>query len=469
MKHFHKRFTRLTALALSAVLLTAAPLAVQADTVEEIEAKQSALAEKKAELESQIAELESDESTKEAEQALLAEKIDTVRMQISTATDSIDTLNDSITALEESLKNAEAEIEDTMELLKKRLSALYSAGSVSTLEILFNAESLHDFSMRTEMVSSITRRDKMLIEQVSDYMNETAAQREELEKEKTALADEKKLLESSQNELIDLEAENTALLEEIRAEKGEANEALVRTAEEEDALANMMANLIAQMQQQENSQSQPTPTPTPVPEIEPTPTPTPVPEAEPTPTPTPVPETEYDEDGNPLPTPTPTPVPEAKPTPTPTPVPTVKPTPTPTPVPQQPSKPNYDSSESFQWPLPGYGHGSITQYFGNNGHKGLDIGAPEGTPIVASRSGTVMVANNYDEWGDSWGYYVSIYHDSTYATLYAHMSSVAAYEGQWVNKGDIIGYVGNTGNSFGNHLHFEVYQNGTRVDPSQFV
>lgn len=193
-----------------------------------------------------------------------------------------------------------------------------------------------------------------------------------------------------------------------------------------------------------------------------------MPEVEPTPTPTPVPETEYDENGNALPTPTPTPVPETKPTPTPTPVPTVKPTPTPTPVPDT-SAPSYDSSESFSWPLPGYGHGSITQYFGNNGHKGLDIGAPEGTPIVASRSGTVMIANNYDSWGDSWGYYVSIYHDSTYSTLYAHMSSVAAYEGQWVNKGDIIGYVGNTGNSFGNHLHFEVYQNGTRVDPSQFV
>ena len=151
----------------------------------------------------------------------------------------------------------------------------------------------------------------------------------------------------------------------------------------------------------------------------------------------------------------------------PTPVPTVKPTPTPTPVPSAP--PSYDSSESFQWPLPGYGHSSITQYFGNNGHKGLDIGAPEGTPIVASRSGKVMVANNYDSWGDSWGYYVAIYHDSTYSTLYAHMSSVAAYEGQWVNKGDIIGYVGSTGNSTGNHLHFEVYQNGTRVNPSQFV
>ena len=468
MKHFHKRFTRLTALALSALLLASAPLAVSAQTVEEIEAKQNALAEKKADLESQIAALEEDESDKEAEQALIAEKISTVEEQISTATENIDTLNDSITALEESLASSEAEIADTMELLKKRLCALYSAGStVSTLEILFNAESLHDFSMRMEMVSGITRHDKMLIDQVSAYMEETSAQREELEKEKTALADEKKLLESSQAELTELEEENSALLEEIRAEKGETTQELERTVEEENALANMMADLIAKMQQEENNQSQATPTPTPVPEVEPTPTPTPVPEVEPTPTPTPVPDTEYDEDGNPLPTPTPTPVPETKPTPTPTPVPTVKPTPTPTPVPNDP--PSYDSSESFLWPIPGYGYGSITQYFGNNGHKGLDIGVPYGTPIVASRSGKVMVANNYDSWGDSWGYYVAIYHDSTYSTLYAHMSSVAAYEGQWVNKGDVIGYVGSTGNSTGNHLHFEVYQNGTRVDPSQFV
>lgn len=468
MKHFHKRFTRLTALALSALLLASAPLAVSAQTVEEIEARQNALAEKKADLESQIAALEEDESDKEAEQALIAEKISTVEEQISTATENIDTLNDSITALEESLASSEAEIADTMELLKKRLCALYSAGStVSTLEILFNAESLHDFSMRMEMVSGITRHDKMLIDQVSAYMEETSAQREELEKEKTALADEKKLLESSQAELTELEEENSALLEEIRAEKGETTQELERTVEEENALANMMADLIAQMQQQENNQSQATPTPTPVPEVEPTPTPTPVPEVEPTPTPTPVPDTEYDEDGNPLPTPTPTPVPETKPTPTPTPVPTVKPTPTPTPVPNNP--PSYDSNESFLWPLPGYGYGSITQYFGNNGHKGLDIGVPYGTPIVASRSGKVMVANNYDSWGDSWGYYVAIYHDSTYSTLYAHMSSVAAYEGQWVNKGDVIGYVGSTGNSSGNHLHFEVYQNGTRVNPSQFV
>ena len=99
----------------------------------------------------------------------------------------------------------------------------------------------------------------------------------------------------------------------------------------------------------------------------------------------------------------------------------------------------------------------------------MDIPAAYGTPIVASRSGTVMVANGSDSWGYSWGYYVSIYHDSEFSTLYAHMSSVAVSAGQWVNKGDIIGYVGDTGYSFGNHCHFEVYQNGIRVDPAQFV
>ena len=110
----------------------------------------------------------------------------------------------------------------------------------------------------------------------------------------------------------------------------------------------------------------------------------------------------------------------------------------------------------------------ITDTFGG-GHYGLDVGAPRGTPIVASRSGTVMTANSTDEWGNSWGYHVSIYHDSHYTTLYAHMSEVAVESGQWVNKGEVIGYVGNTGYSFGNHLHFEVYEDGRRVDPQKFL
>lgn len=244
MKHFHKGLTRLTALALSALLFAAAPLSY-ATTVEDIEAEQQTLAQKKENLENKIAELESEESDKEAVQALLAEQISTVKEQIDSATGNIDSLNKSITALEDSMQRAQEEIQDTLALLKKRIAALYTAGKVSTLEILFNSQSLHDFSMRTELISSITHRDKMLVDTVYDYMEKTQEQREELEKQKVALADEKKLLESSQTELTGLEAENQALLEEIRAEKGKAENELKRTEDEEYALVGMMASLIA--------------------------------------------------------------------------------------------------------------------------------------------------------------------------------------------------------------------------------
>lgn len=397
MKLFSKNMKRITAAVLSALLLCAAPLSYADDTVADMEAKQTELANKKADLENKISSLESQEADKTEYLTLLSEKIDTIKEQIDTANSDITVLNTSIKKLEKELSDSADQISDTMELLKKRLAVLYSAGcTVGTLEILFNSESLHDFSMRAEAVSTITRHDKQLIDTVAAYMNETKAQREELEKEKTALADAKKLYESSEEELKQLESDNTALLEQIRSDKSSAETELSRTEEEEYVLANMMSAKIAEMQQQ-------------------------MAQAKATPTPTPVPQPSYDDDY---------------------------------------------SGESFAWPVPGWT--GVSCAFGN-GHYGMDIPASRGTPIVASRSGRVMTANGSDDWGYSWGYYVSIYHDSTYSTLYAHMSSVAVSEGQWVNKGDVIGYVGDTGYSFGDHCHFEVYQNGTRVDPSQFV
>lgn len=120
------------------------------------------------------------------------------------------------------------------------------------------------------------------------------------------------------------------------------------------------------------------------------------------------------------------------------------------------------------WPLPGVSYISAT-YGGYPGHKGLDIAGPYGTPIVAAESGTVIEANNYDSWGMSWGYYVLIYHNDTFTTRYAHMSTVAVSSGQYVEKGTIVGYEGATGYVSGPHLHFEVYQDNTRVDPMSFL
>ncbi len=117
--------------------------------------------------------------------------------------------------------------------------------------------------------------------------------------------------------------------------------------------------------------------------------------------------------------------------------------------------------EDFIWPTTS---NRITQHFGNNNHGGVDIGAPAGSPIYAAASGTVQVAA-YHQHKYSYGNYVVLDHGGGIKTLYAHMTSYTVSAGQTVNQGDVIGYVGNTGYSFGNHLHFEVRVNGSRVNP----
>lgn len=96
-------------------------------------------------------------------------------------------------------------------------------------------------------------------------------------------------------------------------------------------------------------------------------------------------------------------------------------------------------------------------------HGGTDIGASYGSAIYAADSGTVV--RSADGWNGGWGNYVMINHGNGMQTLYAHMSSRAVSVGQTVSRGQTIGYVGSTGMSTGPHLHFEMYINGSRVDP----
>lgn len=131
----------------------------------------------------------------------------------------------------------------------------------------------------------------------------------------------------------------------------------------------------------------------------------------------------------------------------------------------------------LQWPLPV--NGSITSPFGyrtdpitgeTSYHSGTDIAAPNGTPILAAADGTVVVANGVDSWGGSYGYYIKIDHGNGLQTLYAHCQSICVTAGQQVQAGQVIGYVGSTGRSTGNHLHFEIYENGQRCGlASSFV
>lgn len=129
-------------------------------------------------------------------------------------------------------------------------------------------------------------------------------------------------------------------------------------------------------------------------------------------------------------------------------------------------------SGDYVWPLPsqnlhitslfaGRIH-PITGIYGK--HNGVDVAAPEDTPIYAAQSGIVLAATYHYSYGN----YVSISHGNNNSTLYAHMTSYTVSEDEYVTQGQVIGYVGTTGSSTGYHLHFEIRTNGLRTDPLQY-
>ena len=130
------------------------------------------------------------------------------------------------------------------------------------------------------------------------------------------------------------------------------------------------------------------------------------------------------------------------------------------------------SESGFIWPLPSSWN-TLSSLFGSrihpitgkpNNHTGIDIPASKNTNIYAAKSGTVITST----YNSSYGNYVVVSHSDGTSTLYAHMNKRNATVGQTVKQGDVIGYVGTTGSSTGNHLHFEVRVNGSRVDPVDY-
>jgi murein DD-endopeptidase MepM/ murein hydrolase activator NlpD len=122
------------------------------------------------------------------------------------------------------------------------------------------------------------------------------------------------------------------------------------------------------------------------------------------------------------------------------------------------------SAQGFIWPI----NGSVTSPYGyrwGRMHTGIDIDGYTGQPIVASKEGTVVMASYYSGYGLT----VIIDHGGGYATLYAHQSRTNVSNGESVEQGDIIGYVGCTGSCTGDHLHFEVRVNGEPTDPMNYL
>ena len=127
--------------------------------------------------------------------------------------------------------------------------------------------------------------------------------------------------------------------------------------------------------------------------------------------------------------------------------------------------PIQQGSGQLIWPV----SGPITGVFGEarpgHLHAGLDIAAPEGTPIRAADSGNVVLMG----WVGGYGNYTCVQHNASMSTCYAHQVRFGTSNGASVSQGQVIGYVGNTGNSFGAHLHFEVRLGGSPVDPMGYL
>ena len=126
----------------------------------------------------------------------------------------------------------------------------------------------------------------------------------------------------------------------------------------------------------------------------------------------------------------------------------------------------------FLWPLRDYGTHAITSPFGyrsspggigSTNHKGVDVAAPKGTPVRAAGSGVVTIS----AYNSTSGHYIEVDHGNGLCTRYAHLSKRICSVGDRIEAGVILGLVGSTGVSTGNHLHFELRYNGTAHDPMQ--
>lgn len=414
-----RRLARGVALALAVLLML--PVRTLATTIDEVQNRQEELKQENEDLQAKIDALKEDEEAALAYQEELTGKIDENEQKIDQARATIEEMNGKIKELEARISLSEEKYQGTIEAFKERLKALYVSGgsSLGALEILLDSESLSEFFTRQELVEVMAQRDQSMLDQLDAYMAETQSDREELVAAQQEVADSKKAIEAAQDELEVLYEENDLLVASLEGQQAQAQEQIAANEAEDAELQAQLEALIAERNRQEeekrqqalqNQQAQ-----------------------------------NGGSDGG-----------EGATQPS-------------GGTGVEPVTPGLQSGFSPIWPLPGVGVGSITGHFGdmyfNGPHNGLDIGAGYGTPIVAAQAGEVISAQYHWSWGNN----VLIWHNETFSTRYAHMSSIAVSAGQYVEQGQIIGYVGSTGESFGNHLHFEVYYGGSRVDPDPYL
>lgn len=364
----------------------------------------------------------------------LNEEIDTLQEQIDVYNAQISELNSQISGYDAVINQHEAEIAkldesinetgvqidklnaqiaNTQEVLAERMRASYMAGETSILEILLDSSDFESFLTRLELLSAVAKRDNELISAYNSQIDESNKLVEQLNTQKQEQVDKQAAVEAERAKIVDSRVQ-------IQSARNSISSQQAKLEKKVDSYNSILSNLDqssaqyrAQMEKIKKEQA------------------------------------EYDaikqngmssgsgslntgggksEIGN-------------------------------YPV----------SSKGMIAPLQ-YSNVYVSQHYGHNGHKGVDIctrgtGSTMGKEIRAAADGVVYSA----EFHKSWGYNVYINHGEGIYTRYAHCSKMIVLAGDHVKQGQVIAYVGNTGNSFGPHLHFEVYVNGTRTNPEVWI
>ena len=429
-----KFFICRTALFLAAVLLVnqfagTMPVNVRAASSSEIRAQIDALEGQQAEIEAQIADLNSQLSENLTEMQDVVAQKQLIDQEVFLLYSQITNINEQITAYgaliadkQDELDEARAYHAELTEQNKERIRAMEEDGNLSYWAVLFKANSFADLLDRLNMIDEIAASDSRRLQELNEAAAAVAEAQTALETEKAALEATKAELDATQAELEIKGAEADALLEELRAQ-GDEYELMMAEAEANVEL------LLAEIAAQEAAYGAAV-----IAEYWATYVP---PETTEPPATEPGGSDDSGDDSS-----------------------------------DDSYDDSYDSSgEGWLCPVPWYvltspfGYRTHPIYGDYRFHSGVDLACSEGTPIYATRSGQVTAAS----WNGSMGYYVQINHGDGYASIYMHMTHYVVSSGDYVSQGEVIGYVGSTGDSTGDHLHFGISYWGEYVNPMAYI
>ncbi len=388
--------------------------------IQDIQDKIDANNNRKADSEKTVDELREDIQSIQEQLDVYQLKIDDLNAQIAEKDAVIAQYESEIAALDIEINTAniniaalDVKIDETYDTLKERLRASYMAGETSTLEILLGSSDYESFLTRLELLSVVAKHDNELVSGLQNDINDLDKLKEELDKKKAEQVEKQTAVESDKAVIVEARNDVQATYNNIDAKQTAIEKKVQQVNSVIAGLDASSANYRAAIAKIEKDKA------------------------------------EYDakisagmssgsgsiSGGG-----------------------------------GTSSIGNYPvSAKGMICPLQ-YSNVYISQHYGHKGHKGVDMctrgtGSTMGKEIRAAADGTVSTAEYHYSWGNN----VYINHGNGVYTRYAHCSRMIVSPGQSVKQGQVIAYAGNTGNSYGAHLHFEVWINGTRVNPEPWI